>query len=191
MALIKCPECGRENVSDSAEMCPDCGYRIKAHFEIIQGEENRKKENTKRNSSFRVICFIVLFISVIIFYVIFQEGQCKNRNCDERAVKNGKYCAKHTCTVEGCYNYKDGWSNVCETHHQENLERLEEEENTVEEIRKELIEKYGEDVFSDEMHMPQCKYSGCEEEGAGTYGGKWYCSKHLYEMQGYGEIISN
>lgn len=28
MALIKCPECGRENVSDSAEACPDCGYGI-------------------------------------------------------------------------------------------------------------------------------------------------------------------
>lgn len=32
MALVKCPECGRENVSDSAEMCPDCGYGIKTHL---------------------------------------------------------------------------------------------------------------------------------------------------------------
>jgi hypothetical protein len=36
MALIKCPECGRENVSDSAESCPNCGYGIKAHFEQIK-----------------------------------------------------------------------------------------------------------------------------------------------------------
>lgn len=35
MALIKRPECGRENVSDSAEMCPDCGYGIKKHFQEI------------------------------------------------------------------------------------------------------------------------------------------------------------
>lgn len=28
MALIKCPECGRE-VSDTAETCPHCGYRLK------------------------------------------------------------------------------------------------------------------------------------------------------------------
>ncbi len=28
MSLIKCPECGKE-VSDSAEMCPNCGYPIK------------------------------------------------------------------------------------------------------------------------------------------------------------------
>lgn len=39
MALIKCPECGRENVSDSAVSCPECGYGIKAHFE----EENKRR----------------------------------------------------------------------------------------------------------------------------------------------------
>lgn len=46
MALVKCPECGRERVSDSAEACPDCGYGIKAHFEKIkqEEEERRKKE---------------------------------------------------------------------------------------------------------------------------------------------------
>ena len=47
MALIKCPECGRENVSDSAESCPDCGYGIKAHFEKIKREEERKERERK------------------------------------------------------------------------------------------------------------------------------------------------
>lgn len=44
MSLIKCPECGRENVSDSAEMCPGCGFGIKKHFEAIKmkQEENEK-----------------------------------------------------------------------------------------------------------------------------------------------------
>lgn len=28
MALIKCPECGKET-SDSAKVCPNCGFRIK------------------------------------------------------------------------------------------------------------------------------------------------------------------
>lgn len=36
MALIKCPECGREKVSDSAESCPDCGYGIKEHFKKLK-----------------------------------------------------------------------------------------------------------------------------------------------------------
>lgn len=47
MALTKCPECGRENVSDSAEMCPVCGYGIKAHFEEIRQEEERKEQIRK------------------------------------------------------------------------------------------------------------------------------------------------
>lgn len=42
MALINCPECIRENVSDTAEVCPDCGYAIKAHFEKIEAEETKK-----------------------------------------------------------------------------------------------------------------------------------------------------
>lgn len=43
MALVKCPECGKENVSDSAEMCPECGYNVKEHFLKIEQEENEKR----------------------------------------------------------------------------------------------------------------------------------------------------
>ena len=32
MALIKCPECGRD-VSDSAITCPNCGYPLKQNQE--------------------------------------------------------------------------------------------------------------------------------------------------------------
>lgn len=53
MALIKCPECGRENVSDSAEMCPGCGFGIKKYFEDIsiskRKEEQEKIEAEKLN----------------------------------------------------------------------------------------------------------------------------------------------
>lgn len=58
MALVKCPECGRENVSDTAEACPGCGYGVKAHFEKIKLKKERiererkveeqQKESTKR-----------------------------------------------------------------------------------------------------------------------------------------------
>ena len=39
MALISCPECGRANVSDQAESCPNCGYGIKSHFEAIAKQQ--------------------------------------------------------------------------------------------------------------------------------------------------------
>ena len=31
MALIKCPEYGKENVSDTAKACPECGYVLHQH----------------------------------------------------------------------------------------------------------------------------------------------------------------
>lgn len=44
MALIKCPECGKENVSDSAISCPECGYAIKAYHERIARQEQQKQQ---------------------------------------------------------------------------------------------------------------------------------------------------
>jgi len=43
MALVKCPECGREKVSDNAEACPDCGYTIKAYYDKVKQEEEEKR----------------------------------------------------------------------------------------------------------------------------------------------------
>ena len=51
MALVRCPECGREKVSDSAEACPDCGYSIKAHFEKIKAEELQKQRQERKLNS--------------------------------------------------------------------------------------------------------------------------------------------
>lgn len=44
MALINCPESGRENVSDLAEMCPACGYGVKNHFARIKQELEHDQE---------------------------------------------------------------------------------------------------------------------------------------------------
>lgn len=42
MALIKCPECEKENVSDSAISCPECGYSIKEHYAKIEHAEKQR-----------------------------------------------------------------------------------------------------------------------------------------------------
>ena len=42
MALINCPECGKE-ISEHAETCPHCGYSIKDYFEKKKQEEKQKK----------------------------------------------------------------------------------------------------------------------------------------------------
>lgn len=46
MALVKCPECGKENVSSTATACPQCGFNIKEYYEDIE----RKEKNEKRHA---------------------------------------------------------------------------------------------------------------------------------------------
>lgn len=43
MSLVKCPECGKANISDSAEQCPECGYPVKQYFIEKEKEEQRQK----------------------------------------------------------------------------------------------------------------------------------------------------
>ena len=51
MALIKCPECGKE-ISDKAKTCPNCGCPIKK----ITGTENEILEQTEENNSMILWC---------------------------------------------------------------------------------------------------------------------------------------
>ncbi len=86
MALINCPECGREKVSDNAEMCPGCGYGIKAHYARLKEEaekEERIIELKKRIKNipkpqkpsyniaalFIVLTLIALIAETYLFYV--------------------------------------------------------------------------------------------------------------------------
>lgn len=52
MALIKCPECGRE-ISDKANSCPNCGYKAKKEIKL-----------NKRQS-------MILLVSIIAICVLF------------------------------------------------------------------------------------------------------------------------
>lgn len=45
MALVSCPECGKQKVSDTAECCPECGFAIKKHYEKIKEDEELKRRN--------------------------------------------------------------------------------------------------------------------------------------------------
>lgn len=46
MALVKCPECGKE-VSNSAAVCPNCGYGIKKYYDE---KKEREYQQRKLNS---------------------------------------------------------------------------------------------------------------------------------------------
>lgn len=55
MALMNCPECGKE-ISDKAEMCPNCGYALKT---VV--EENKQKKSSK----LKVVIGIALLVLVL------------------------------------------------------------------------------------------------------------------------------
>lgn len=56
MALIKCPECGKENVSSSAASCPQCGFPIKEYAEKnnIEDEEKKRQEEARASMEAKI-----------------------------------------------------------------------------------------------------------------------------------------
>ena len=84
MALIKCPECGKE-VSDSATMCPSCGFNVKNFVDnqnshiinpVAQKEakslsnipKNKKDYNKKQIVIIGCISIAIIFIAVVFVF---------------------------------------------------------------------------------------------------------------------------
>lgn len=71
MALIKCPECGKE-VSDSAQNCPGCGYPLIAS-ETTENNDNSLKNSTQVNIPIQPTkkkksgCLVGCLTAVVIF----------------------------------------------------------------------------------------------------------------------------
>ena len=56
MALVKCPECGREKVSDSAIACPDCGFGIREYYTHLKEQQDKaEKEKEYRKHAQSVV----------------------------------------------------------------------------------------------------------------------------------------
>lgn len=79
MALIKCPECGKEGISDAAIFCPYCNFQVNKYLKK-QKAKNRKKiflENIKKldtkskvaasiMGAFLIISLVGITVSIII-----------------------------------------------------------------------------------------------------------------------------
>lgn len=87
MALVKCPECGRENVSDTAKACPGCGYNVKAYYDkkykITKESSDESKDmpinrevileepiKSKKNKTLIIIMIIFCILSVAFAIVV-------------------------------------------------------------------------------------------------------------------------
>lgn len=70
MALIKCPECGKE-VSDKADSCPECGYPI--------SRRSVPQESSRKNKS-KIIAAIFAIVLLVFSVSIFLPNTKKKSN---------------------------------------------------------------------------------------------------------------
>lgn len=128
MALIKCPECGKE-ISDKAASCPNCGYPINAatiHTEngddeiFLDEYKDDKIEDTNSNTSSRLSKFIdiiigshiwiplvcVVIIAFIILILVFSRNrqqkniQYSNNNNVNTILQSSTYDISTTEDIE-------------------------------------------------------------------------------------------
>lgn len=50
MGLVRCPECGRDNVSDTATACPNCGFNINDFYNSNKLNQDTKENHTEEQS---------------------------------------------------------------------------------------------------------------------------------------------
>lgn len=102
MALIKCPECGKENISDQAFSCPNCGYPINR---IEQPIRNTTAVSTRSNN--KIFIFIILGILFIFLlgFALYKGSRCKFPGCNNTKLKSNDYCSDHYNSKR--YSYSD------------------------------------------------------------------------------------
>lgn len=87
MAVINCPECGKE-ISDQAETCIHCGYPIKkksARKQDLTGEESPAKRHSKKIIPVGIA--IVIAVLGIVFFVCYQGNYLRKA---KRFYQDGK-----------------------------------------------------------------------------------------------------
>ena len=63
-----------------------------------------------------IIIIAAVVVIAIIGLVVINVLKCDYPGCDNFAEKNSKYCYKHTCKIDGCYNRKYSRDNHCPIH---------------------------------------------------------------------------
>jgi uncharacterized OB-fold protein len=100
MALINCPECGKE-VSDKVKNCIHCGYPLTEEIELPLSQENNitsgevvKKKLNKKRVKFLAPFVVIVVMAAIVSGVIYNQKVIKPEKTYESAVElleSGKY----------------------------------------------------------------------------------------------------
>ncbi len=73
MALIKCPECGKE-ISDKARKCISCGYPLRQDI-IAEDNITIKQENQSRKSNLKFIIPGIIIVFILIIFIANRKSQ--------------------------------------------------------------------------------------------------------------------
>lgn len=119
MALIKCPECGKE-VSDLKEACPYCGYNLRAASTEVKGNTDavyddkvviaeRKRESLNENKTLGIVMIIIgaVLTTALVGIVLIIIGASLLSKSEEVPVKHecAYYSQKNDKII--FYNEKD------------------------------------------------------------------------------------
>lgn len=112
MALIKCPECGKE-VSDKAGKCPNCGYPIselngeEVHKVVTEPQkkvkENKNNMGEKRKPNRKIIISVLCIVFVIILGTILYMV----KTADSRKYSSAQKLYKEEKFKEALQKYKE------------------------------------------------------------------------------------
>lgn len=117
MALIKCPECGRENVSDTAKFCPQCGFNISNYYgkESIPMPESKPAnvEFQKKKTNILRFLAIVFAVTAIISSSMWIKGHNKVKSINSQYNEDYKnynmYKALVTSSSNNSLKYYDDY----------------------------------------------------------------------------------
>ena len=73
MSLVNCPECKNE-ISNKAEMCPNCGYPISKDDEIMNVNNKSEKEKNENHVLGWIVFTITLIMAIILFFTSIRSG---------------------------------------------------------------------------------------------------------------------
>lgn len=94
MALIKCPECGKE-ISDKAKACPNCGFctEYEKESKVIQENTNKEVLNEEKNSSNGSVVLIAIMVILlfIVGFIIYWNATAFDRAVDKAHKSQQEY----------------------------------------------------------------------------------------------------
>lgn len=69
--------------------------------------------------NFQKVIPILIILIFVIPIIAYSRTICSFDNCNNKRIKNGKYCIEHTCIVSGCTEQKGIGISTCYYHHAE------------------------------------------------------------------------